>query len=211
MAGGRAAGRRALPHVTVGLFGLLVLGGVALSLASAPAVAVTELHTAARATLAASGFDLTDTNTATPSGPSGGERAAVVIRVRYQAPDAVEETGPDASGRQVTVLVVGDRRFGKVGSRWAQLPPEPGLGAQAAATFLLPLRAAASASRVTGGPTSFTLVPAHESDLVTRLLGRAPAGLAHLVVTAEVQGGVLTDEHLRGMVGAVRLDVDLAL
>ena len=210
MAGGRAAGRRALPHVTVGLFGLLVLGGVALSLASAPAVAVTELHTAARATLAASGFDLTDTNTATPSGPSGGERAAEVIRVRYQAPDAVEETGPDATGHQVTVRVVGSRRFVLVGGTWTERSPVRDLGAQVVQSFLFPVRAVAAAPEVTGGPTLFRVVPAHEAAFVTRLLGRPRASLSGLAVTARVRGDVLVSEHVSAVLGGERLQVDLA-
>ena len=201
---------RAAPFLTVGVLGLLALGGLLLSLAEAPPVAVTELHTAAAATLAASGFDLTDTNTATPLGPSG-TAGSVTIRVRYEAPDAVEETGPDAAGHQVTVRVVGSRRFGLVGpSRWTELPPAAALGAKAAETFLSPLRAAASAPVVTGGPTTFRLVPAHEAAFVARLLGRPSAQLTKVALSARVQGEFLTDERITAVLGTARLQVDLA-
>ncbi|HTZ09348.1 MAG TPA: hypothetical protein VMB72_09765 [Acidimicrobiales bacterium] len=71
-------------------------------------------------------------------------------------------------------------------------------------------RAVAAAPEVTGGPTLFRVVPAHEAAFVTRLLGRPRASLSGLAVTARVRGDVLVGEHVSAVLGGERLQVDLA-
>jgi hypothetical protein len=137
--------RPRLAYVLVGVFALLVVGAVALSLSSAPPVDAQQLSIAAKATMTASGFALVDTNSVTVVGSVPGAAGArppartVVIRVLYQSPDRVQESEAGPTGGTVSVIVIGSERFRSNGAQWTALPPQPGLGAQAATTITSPL------------------------------------------------------------------------
>jgi len=202
---------RALPFLVVGAFGLLALGAVVLSVSTAPADAEQQLHVAADATLAAPGFELVDTNSVRPvaAAPAAGQAHVEVVHVRYQAPDAVEETEPDAAGQIVSVIVVGDRRFGSLGRGWRELPPSPGLGAEAVATVLFPLRAASDGVEVTRNGDVYHFVPRHLADFAGTLLGRASTQLSSLQVAATVHEDYLVGERVTAVLGGEQLRVDL--
>ncbi len=115
--------------VVLSIFALLVAGGIALSLATAPELAPQQLRVAADATLAAPGFVLTDSNSVTALGvsvPPAERTRAQVVHVLYEAPDRVRETGPGPNGQTVAVIVVGARHFDRAGGgRWQELVPSP--------------------------------------------------------------------------------------
>jgi hypothetical protein len=204
--------RRALPFVLVGALGMLSAGAIVLSVATAPVTDVEQLHLAAGSTLAASGFSLVDTNSVVSEatvGPTAGSGTTQVVHVRYQAPDAVEETGPNATGQIVTVVVVGSRRFEGVGSRWEELPPAPGLGAAAVDDLLFPLRAAATADQVVRSGDRYGFVPKDLTGFLTTLLGLRPAHLESLQVSAKVTGDFVSTERISVRLGQERLQVAL--
>ncbi len=114
-----------MPFILVGVFAVLLVGGIVLSLSSAPPLAQQQLHNGATATLSASGFALVDTNSVAPltPGPAApGSAETVVFRVLYQAPDAVEESEAGPGGATMSIILIGDRRFQGSGSQWTALP-----------------------------------------------------------------------------------------
>jgi hypothetical protein len=208
--------RPRLAHALVGVFALLVLGGIALSLSSAPPVDVQQLSIAAEATMTASGFALADTNSVTVVGPvpgaagTGQPSRTVVIRVRYQAPDRVQESEAGPTGGTVSVIVIGSERFRSNGSQWTALPPQPGLGAQAARTITSPLQVAASATTVTRHGTVYQFVPRRLDQFLVTVLGVRPSQVSEPRLTAVVRGEYLTDERITAVLSQQRLEVDLA-
>ena len=123
---------RALPFVLVGVFTILLVGAIALSLSTAPPLDEQQLHIAATATLDASGFVVVDTNSITSPGstsPVPGSET-VVVHVLYQAPDAIEESEVGPGGQTGAVILIGARRFRESGSQWTELSASPGVGSR---------------------------------------------------------------------------------
>jgi hypothetical protein len=205
-----------LAHVLLSVFALLVVGAIALSLSSAPPVDSQQLSLAAKATMTASGFVLVDTNSVTVVGAVPGAAGArqrsrtVVIRVLYQAPDRVRESEVSPTGGTVSVIVIGSERFRSNGAQWTALPPQSGLGAQAARTITSPLQVAASATTVTRHGTGYQFVPRKLDQFLLTILGVRQSQLTAPRLTAVVHGDYLTDEKITAVVGQQRLGVDLA-
>lgn len=203
---------RLLPFALVGAFAALVVGGIALSLSSASPFEQQQLHDAAQATMSASGFALTDTNSVSTLGSAGAapsESKTVVFRILYQAPDAVEETEAGSGGTTMSVILIGDRRFTSNGSTWAQLPPSPGVAAQAVQTILSPFRAAASAATVTKQGAVYRFVPTDSDQFLASVLGVRPSALSSPRLTATLRGDTVASETISALDGPQRLQVDL--
>ncbi|HVA02659.1 MAG TPA: hypothetical protein VMU64_02840 [Acidimicrobiales bacterium] len=206
---------RALPFVLTGALALLLLGGIALSLWSAPPFVEQQLHDAARATMSASSFALKDTNSvsllhSTAQSPGNGQTVgSVVFLVLYQAPASVQETEVEPNGATASVILIGDRRFRKSGSSWIELPPSAGLGARAVATITAPLQGAIDATHVTRQGDRYSFLPRDLDTLLTTALGVDPSRLSSPHLTAVVRGGTLTRETITAMVTNQRLQVDL--
>jgi hypothetical protein len=202
---------RALPFILVGAFAILLLGGIALSLSSAPPFVEQQLRDAAHTTISASGFALKDTNSVTVLRQSQTKQAVgtVVFLVRYQAPASVQETELEPNGATASVILIGDRRFRKSGSSWIELPPGAGLGARAVTTIMAPLQGAVNATHVTRRGDRYTFVPRDLDKLLTTVLAVDPSRLSSPLLTAVVRGGTLTRETITAMVTNQRLEVDL--
>ena len=207
--------RKLLPHVIMAVFTVLVFGAIALSLVTAPPGAQTDLHSAAKSTLDATGFRLTDVNSATYIGPvPQGTKGQLltrtnVIHVLYQAPDAVRESGTGASGQPLTAVVAGSRRLVTSNGRWSAYPPKAGLGAQAAKAVLSPLQVATGGTDVVRDGDVYGFVPTDLTSFVTDILGTAPSKLTQLHVAAVVHDGFLVEERISAVMGSNRLGVDL--
>jgi hypothetical protein len=206
---------RALPFVLLGAFTLLVAGGVALSLSSAPPLAEQQLRLAAQTTMSASGFVLQDINSVTSVASSGASASGgapqerVAFHVVYQAPASVQETEADRSGANASVIVVGDRGFRKTGSQWTELAATAGLGARAVGTIMSPLRGAAGATAVSRRGDRFRFSPADLHQLLSTVLGVTTTPLSSPQLTAVVRDGEVTGEVITAVVGSQRLEVDL--
>jgi hypothetical protein len=201
-----------LPFILVGIFTVLLVGAIALSLATAPPLDEQQLHVAAAATLNASGFVVVDTNSVTSPGATalapGSE--TVVVHVLYRAPDAIEETEMGPGGQTGAVILIGARRFRESGSQWTELAPSPGVGAQVVKTIRSPLQAAAGAAVVTRQGDLYRFVPRGLDRFLTSVLGVRPSQLSSPLLTAEVGGEFLSHERISALVGRQRLTVDLA-
>ena len=209
---------RLMTHTVLGVFTLLVVGGIVLSLVISTPDAVQQLRAGAGSTAQAQSFVLTDTNTIAPI--SGGNAAALtrsqVVHVRYQAPDHLEESGIDSTGEPVSVIVVGPRHFQRQAgdADYTELPPTPQLGTEAVQTVLLPLQGAAKASSAVDEPgppgaQSYRFLPDRPSLLITTVLGASASQLRDLRFTAVVRGDFLTDERITAEAAGDRLTVDL--
>jgi len=132
----------------------------------------------------------------------------VIIHVLYQAPDAVEESEAVPAGT-MAVILIGNRRFDGIGTQWTQLPDSKGAGAGAIQRIMYPLRAASSATTVTGHGDRYSFVPAGPSSFLQTILGLAPSALSSPVVTAVVRGGYVVDEQISAVADHERLQVDL--
>ena len=202
---------RALPFVLLGVFTILVVGAIALSLSTAPPTDDQQLHIAAAATLDASGFVVVDTNSVTSPGAAtpGSGSETVVVHVLYQAPDAIEESELGPGGQAGAVILIGARRFRESGGQWTELPPSPGLGVRVVKTIQSPLRAASGAVVVSRDGDLYRFVPKGLDRFLSSVLGVRPSQASSPVLTAEVQGEFLTHERITALVGAQRLTVDL--
>ena len=203
---------RPLPFVLVGVFAALLIGGIALSLSTAPPLSQQQLRNGAAATLSASGFALVDTNSVAPlpsATAASGSVETVVFHVLYTAPDAVEESEAGAGGAIMSIILIGDRRFQGSGSQWTALPPSRGAGAGAVGTILSPLQAAASATKVTRHGDLYGFVPTSSDRLLTEVLGVRPSQLSSPRLTAVVRAGSLTRETITATYRHERLTVDL--
>jgi hypothetical protein len=205
---------RALPFLLVAVFGILLVGGIALSLSSAPSIEQQQLRNAATSTKDASGFELVDTNSVTPlatgAASAGQGPETVIFRVLYRAPDAIEEAEAGPGGTTMAVILIGSRRFQGNGSTWTALPPAANAGEKAVNTVMSPLRAAASATHVTRVGDVYTFVPPDVDQLLTSILGIRATQLASPNLTAVIRDGTLTQAHISALDGTVRLEVDLA-
>lgn len=204
-------GPRLLSHVLLGVLTLLVVGAIALSLATAPPDGPQQLRGAAEATVAAPGFELQDTNSVTSPAATGGQARVEVINVLYEAPDRVLETGPGPNGQMVSVLVAGDRHFSRTGAGWEELPPSPGIGADAVQTVLSPLQAASGATDVARSGDVYRFLPPDLDRFVATILGTSPAALSSLRLTATVEGEFVTRVQVVGVLHGERLEVMVAL
>ncbi len=203
---------RLLPFVLVGVFAVLLIGGIVLSLSTAPPLDQQQLRDGATATSSAAGFALLDTNSVGPlsSGTAAsGSAETVAFRVLYQAPDAVEESEVGPGGETMSIILIGDRRFQGSGSQWTALPPSRGAGAGAVKTILSPLEAAAGATKVTRQGDLYRFVPTSSDRFLTEVLGVAPSKLSSPRLTAVVRAGSLTRETITATYGRERLEVDL--
>jgi hypothetical protein len=203
---------RPLPFILVGVFAVLLIGGIALSLSTAPPLEQQQLRDGATATLSASGFALVDTNSVAPlpsATAAAGSAETVVFRVLYTASDAVEESEAGPGGETMSIILIGDRRFQTSGSQWVALPASRGAGAGAVKTILAPLRSAASATKVTRHGDLYDFVPTSSDRLLTEVLGVRPSQLSSPHLTAVVRGGSLTRETITATYGHERLGVDL--
>jgi len=201
---------RALPFVIVGVFTILLVGAIVLSLSTAPPLDEQQLHVAATATLNASGFVLVDTISVTSPGsaaPAPGSQT-VVVRALYQATDAIEESEVGPGTQSAAVIVIGARRFRESGSQWTELPPSPGAGTAVVKTVRLPLQAAAGAVEATRHGDLYHFVPAGLERFLASVLGVRPSQLSSPRLTAEVRGEFLTHERITALVGRQRLTVD---
>lgn len=210
---------RLMTHMVLGIFTLLVVGGIVLSLVISTPDAVQQLRAGAGATAQAQSFVLTDTNTIAPISPGSAATLtrSQVVHVRYQAPESLEETGIGPAGEPVSVIVVGPRHFQRQAgeARFTELPPTPNLGTEAVQTVLLPLQGAAKASWAVdepgpGGAQSYRFLPDQPSLLITTVLGASLSQLRDLRFTAVVRGDFLTDERITAVAAGDRLTVDLA-
>jgi len=206
---------RTLPYVLLGAFAVLVVGGIVLSLSSAPPLAEAQLHIAARATMNASGFALTDVNSVRPlnavSTGTGARRgsATEVFHVLYQAPDSVQESEAGPNGQITSIILIGPRRFRGSGSQWTELPAGPGLVGQAVETIKSPLRAASSATRVTRRGNLYRFVPVKLDQFLATVLGVPQPELSSPRLTAVVRGDYIAHEQITAVVGRQHLEVDL--
>jgi hypothetical protein len=212
-AGTEVSRPRALPFVLVGVFAALLLGGIALSLSSAPSIAQQQLQSAAKTTAAASGYELVDTNSVTPLAPgaaaNGQGPETIVFRVLYTAPAAVEETEAGPGGTTMAIILIGSRRFQGNGTQFTELPASEGAGPKAVGTIMAPLRAAADATRVTRHGDVYEFVPPDVGKLLTSILGVRAARLSSPYLTAAVHDGVVSHMQIGAKDGSVRLGVDL--
>ena len=201
---------RALPFVLVGAFAVLLLGGIALSLASAPPLAQQQLQNAARVTMAASGFTLKDTNSVLSTQPGANPAAnGAVFLVVYEAPASIQETEVDPNGGNASVIAIGDRGYRKTGSQWTEFKSSKGLGARAVATIMSPIQGAAGATKVTHRGGTYEFVPSNFHKLLTAVLGVSTAQLSSPHLTAEIRGGALTRETITAIDAHQQLVVDL--
>jgi len=206
---------RLVPHVLVGMLTVLVLGGIALSLATAPPDATQQLRIAAGATEQSSGFVLTDTNSIAPPGAAP---RSMVVRVVYRSPDRVKESGTDSTGQALSVIVIGQRHFERRAGdpKWTELAPTPQLSTEAVQTLLFPLQGAQHAvdavrTSVGSGATTYRFLPSDSAQLIRNILGATPSQLSSLRFTAVVRGDYLADERITAVVrGGEQLEVDLA-
>jgi hypothetical protein len=211
--GSAVSSARALPFVLVGVFAVLLLGGIALSLSSAPSIEQQQLQNAATATTAASGFELVDTNSVTPlasgAAANGQGPETIVFRVLYTAPDAVEESEAGPGGTTMAVILIGSRRFQGNGTQWTELPAGAGAGQKAVRTIMAPLRAAADATKITRHGDVYEFVPPNAGQLLTSILGVRATQLSSPRLTAAVHNGVVSRMQISAKDGSVRLGVDL--
>lgn len=198
---------RALPYVLVATLAILVLGGIAWSLSSAPPLDQAQLRLAARATMGASSFALIDTNSVSPGGPGS---TSEVFHVVYRAPDDVEESEVGPNGQIDTVILLGSRRFRGSGSQFTELPASPGLAGQAVQTIMSPLKAASTAGDVTRHGDLYRFVPLRRGPFLATVLGVPQSQVSSPVLTAVVDGEYVTHERITAVVGRQRLEVDLA-
>ena len=206
---------RLVPHVLVGVLTVLVLGGIALSLATAPPDATQQLRIAAGATDQSSGFVLTDTNSIAPSGAAPRSHGGAACL--YQSPDRVKESGTDSTGQALSVIVIGQRHFERRAGdpKWTELAPTPQLGTEAVQTLLFPLQGAQHAvdavrTSVGGGATTYRFLPSDSAQLIRTVLGATPSQLSSLRFTAVVRGDYLADERITAVARGEQLEVDLA-
>ena len=205
---------RPLPFVLLGVFAVLVVGAIALSLATAPPLAQQQLQHAAKATMAAPSFVLTVTDSVTNLQPSSSPNlqpsGTQTLHVVYQAPDSVQETELGPGGQSASVIVVGDRRFRASDGHWTELPPSPGLGTLAVASIMAPLHAAANATDVTRQGDLYRFGGNDVDTLVRNLLAVGTSPLVSPSLTAVVSGGYVTHQRVTAVVGRQRLSLDLA-
>jgi hypothetical protein len=207
---------RATPHLVLGIFTLLSLGALVLSLDTAPPVAQTSLRSASANVTGASSFVLTDVVTQGPPGssPTGSATTKQEALFVYQAPDRVQET-VQAGGQTGTVLWLGQRAYERIGnSKWFPLRAASSrtssTGQLAAAQLLFPLQSIAHATSVTKHGAIYVFTPSQEQLLLTRLFGsQLPSGSLSFEATV---GNEYLDVAQISIVGVTeRRTVDLAL
>jgi hypothetical protein len=199
-----------LPFVLLGVFTVLVVGAIALSLSSAPPLAQQQLQNAAQATMAAPGFSLALSSSVTTSANSGQPSGTVRLLVLYRAPEAVEETEQGPPGESAAVIVIGDRRYQASDSHWTALAPSPGVGALLVKSLMTPLQAAAKASDVTRQGDLYRFSTNDVDHVVRTLLSVGTTPLSSPRLNAVVHGGYLTHEQITALVAHQRLDLELA-
>lgn len=191
------ARNRAMPHLVLAIFTALAIGAVILSLFTAPANAQEQMRTAAKDTVAAGSFVITDTETSTTSPPHGAaQSASETAHFVYRAPDQVEETLV-ANGKTVALLVLGSARYERSGSGpWQEIAPQDAqvpTGSQAARSLLEPLEVLTTAVDVVSYGDRYGFEPADRSLFLSELLGPNGAGLP---VSATTFGAVVSGEYL---------------
>jgi hypothetical protein len=207
--------RGALAHTLLAVLAALTLGGILLSLWTAPPEAVYQLRLAARATEAASGFVITDTASVTPllSGlPASTQHQLsghTVTHIVYQAPDRVGDQSTSPAGLPVTVVVIGSTRYQLTAGRWYELPPSRSRGLSAADVVLFPLRAASGSSEVVRQDGQYLFLPVDLDRFTTMFFRSHVAQLSSVSVTAEVHGDYLTRERITAVHQDSRYTVDL--
>jgi len=212
---GMSSTPRALPFVLVGAFAALLVGGIALSLATGVPLAQQQLVNAAGNTASASSFAIVVTDSVSnlsSSVPSGGTQptGSETLHVVYQAPDSVKETLEATVGRSPSVIVIGDRLFRQTGSKWVESPTSPGEGARAASTIAAPLQLAMHATNVTRRGDLYRFESTDLSRLSKSVLGVDASQLSSPRLSAQVRNGVVTHELITAVVAHQRLELDLA-
>ncbi len=206
------------PHAVLGLFMILVAGGIALSIVTAPPVAREQLHAAAANTAAASSFVLVDSTVVTTTG-AGGAAGTVVGRNRvsvvYQAPDKVSETRAGSSG-SVSVIEIGAKSYERVsGSKWVQLPSTGGAGGsqggEAAEDLLLPLQSLTAATGVVRSGQTYRFDPGDLPELLATFgLETSDSRPVSTSFSATVSGENATSLRIAANLGAHQAVIDLA-
>jgi hypothetical protein len=205
-------------HVLLSVLILLSAGAIVLSLETAPPVAQSQVRGAAKNTQGASSFvlDYVETvSTPTRSAALGGKRSqSSHLRVVYQAPDRITEHVTE-SGRPGTVIVVGNRRYERIGTgAWTSttLPNSAGVsvGLEVARELLLPLQSAASATSVTKKTTNtYTYLPSKLVDLLGSLFGTEASSLSSIRFFATINGEFIGSELVVGSHSPYRFAVAL--
>jgi uncharacterized protein YejL (UPF0352 family) len=205
---------RPLPFILLAVFGVLVIGAIALSLTTAPPLAQQQLQRAAKTTMAAPSFVLVITDSVSNQPGSSAQNTqppgTQTLHVVYQAPDSVQETELGPGGQSASVIVIGDRRFRSSDGTWTELPPSPGLGTLAVASIMTPLQAAANATDVTRQGDLYTFGATNVDALVSNLLAVGTAPVSSASLTAVVSGDYVTHQTVTAVVGGQRLTLDLA-
>jgi hypothetical protein len=212
---GMSSTPRALPFVLVGAFAVLLVGGIALSLATAAPLAQQQLQNAAGNTVAAPSFAIVVTNSVSnldSSAPSQSTQptGSETLHVVYQAPDSVKETLEATVGQSPSVIVIGDRLFRENGSQWVESPTSAGEGAHAVATIAAPLQLAMHATNVTRRGDLYRFDSTELSRLSKTVLGVDASQLSSPRLNAQVRNGVVTHELITAVVAHQRLELDLA-
>jgi hypothetical protein len=194
-----APGTRAL--LLVGALGVLTVGAIALSLATAPPVAEQQLHIGASATAGVGSFVMDLTNTVTTKATLPGRAAQVQrssVHFVYQAPDRIDETLVNATGRAVEIVCVGNSRYERTtGGHWVQLPAGANGAVSAcqsavSSVVLVPANAAAVGTPVVRhGQTSnaaytYDLTPADLATVLRVMFGVGPSVIAGHHFTAAI-------------------------
>lgn len=205
-------------HSSLGLLTLLSAGAIVLSLETAPPVAKVQLQTAARNTIAASSFVLTDVNTISSSTPiaalGGRTTESNIVRIRYEAPDRIVDQITEPNNQSVTLLVVGNSRFERFDDRaWTELPSVTSPGTTTAAAFVrelvVPLESFAGATSVARQGSTYFLNPGNERSLLNSLFGaQAASRLSSVTFSATINGEFIGSERVQARRGSINYTVE---
>jgi hypothetical protein len=207
-------------HVLLSVLILLSAGAIVLSLETAPPVAQSQLRVAAQNTRGASSFvvDYVETvSSPVRSSALGGKKSqSSRIRILYEAPDRIVEH-VNEDGLATTVVVVGNRRYERVGSAaWKASTLTPSarvsVGLEVARDLLLPLQSASSASsvtKVTNTSSTYAYLPSNLVELLDSLFGTDAADLSSVRFFATINGEFIGSQLVVGSHSPYRFAVAL--
>jgi len=209
-----------LSYTPLGLLALLSAGAIVLSLLTAPPIAQQQLRGAARNTVAASSFVLTDMTTVRAPRSSAALGGSTVesnsARIEYQAPDRILEETHEATGLSVSLLLIDGNRYERTGNgSWSELSPvsQSGSpdGAQVAGEVLALLRPLAGATSVVRSGSTYRFVPGNRGTLLTSLFGQAAQQLSSVEFSAVLKGEFVRDERVVATRASERITIDFGL
>jgi len=191
------------------LLGALVVlagGAAALSLSTAPPVAVQQLHTGAGATIGVGSLviDASEVKFTTGAGSVPQASTLSVVDI-YQSPDRWAETARNGLGQVAQLVVIGDQSWQRTPpGRWVELPLSPGKGeAVSQQNFSLATLAKNAQSVTRHGDNSsalysFGLSPA---EFVETFGETAPPGFSYRL-SARIDGPYMTGQQLSASTGS---------